>query len=83
MSCACETTARKLEFDLVLAVVILEASLTHQSDLAVSGDTNLLVIDTGLDVDGVRLAVVRKSGNGSRDVVVLACCGILRHDQSS
>ena len=68
---------------MVLAVVVLEASFTNQSDLAISGDADLLVVDTSLDVDSVRLAVVGKSGDGSRDVIVLAGCGILRDDQSS
>ena len=67
---------------MVLAVIILEASLAHKSDLAISGDTNLLVVDTSLDIDGVRLAVVRKSSDGSRNVTVLASCSILRYNQS-
>ena len=72
-----------MKFDLVLAVVVLEASLTHESDLAISCDADLLVVDTGLNVDSVRLAVVRKSGDRSRNVVVLAACGVLGYHQSS
>ena len=68
---------------MVLAVVVLEASFTNQSDLAISGNADLLVVDTSLDVNSVRLAVVRKSSNGSGDVIVLAGCGVLRHNQSS
>ena len=83
LTSTCKTTTRELEFNLVLAVVIGEAGFTNESDLTVSRDADLLVVDTGLDVDGVRLAVVRESGNGSRNVAVLAGGGVLRHNQSS
>ena len=73
---------RELNFDLVLAVVVLETGRTNEGNLAVSGDADLLVIYARLNIDGVRLAVIGKSSDSGRDVVVLAGCSILRYHQS-